>query len=119
MGYVVSIKGEGTFHLGVDGEDVVVCTEDAEDVAFRYSKEAAQALGTALLAAASGGGTEHRVSDSWNNINVDVSSVPDWLQLASLQTESCFCFNASEAKALLAAIASCIAAMDASNGGAQ
>ena len=117
---IQTIRGDDeAFSVEMDGEHVAIDIEVDDNfptiTTYRFSKEAAQALGTALLAAASGGDTRHRVYASWNDGFVEVTFVPGWLQID--YDRWCLGFNASEAKALLAAVASCVAAMDATEGG--
>lgn len=118
---IQTIRGDDEeFSVEMDGEHVAIDIEVDDNfptiTTYRFSKEAAQALGTALLAAASSGGSEYAISCTWDGRDVVISMTRElsgerWVTIDS------GVFNASEAKALLAAIASCVAAMEAANGG--
>lgn len=62
------------------------------------------------------GGTEHVLRCRWDGREVAVSMTRE-LSGEHWVTVDGGVFNASEAKALLAAIASCVTAMEAANGG--
>lgn len=116
---VKSIDSNEIAYVSVEGDRVLLDIEDTEEVCLQcsvFSKEAAQALGTALLAAASNGGTEHALCCRWDGRKAVVSMTRELSGERWVAVDGGV-FNASEAKALLAAIASCVAAVEAANGG--
>lgn len=116
---IETASGYEVFDVVDNRNEVIIEIERIDDgciQSYAFSKEAAQALGTALLTAASSGGSEYAISCTWDGRDVVISMTRElsgerWVTIDS------GVFNASEAKALLAAIASCVAAMEAANGG--
>lgn len=115
---VKSIHNEIAF-VSTVGERVFLDIEDGEEFCMQcsvFSKEAAQALGTALLAAASDGGERHAFRCKWDGDEFEVFVTRELSGERWVSVDAAV-LNASEAKALLAAVASCVAAMDATEGG--